>query len=168
VQENELRKLVSSSGPAASALEKFTAEKLENEIPDEKPATPESTEPVVENGLYSRNMFGMDDGYVVGPSEVVFPAVERFERSLLEQCGLRLQRAKTEVFTWDGVLPRDTPAGMVIAGREVEGQFMPGFLCYGVQVGSNEYVRHVLEEKVEQIAVHAVKVRGRHCGCGVC
>ena len=55
MQENELRKLVSSSGPAASALEKFTAEKLENEIPDEKPATPESTEPVVENGLYSWN-----------------------------------------------------------------------------------------------------------------
>ena len=102
-------------------------------------------------------MFGMDDGYVIGPSEVVFPAVERFERSLLDQCGLMLQRAKTEVFTWDGVMPRDTPAGMVIAGREVEGQFMPGFLCYGVPVGSNEYVRHVLEEKVEQIAVQAEK-----------
>ena len=38
-------------------------------------------------------MFGMDDGYVIGPSEVVFPAVERFERRLLEQCGLMLQRA---------------------------------------------------------------------------
>ena len=36
----------------AAALEKFIAEKLGNEIPDEKPATPESGEPVVENGLY--------------------------------------------------------------------------------------------------------------------
>jgi len=36
----------------AAALEKFIAEKLGNEIPEEKPATPESTEPVVENGLY--------------------------------------------------------------------------------------------------------------------
>jgi hypothetical protein len=102
-------------------------------------------------------VFGMDDGYVVGPGDVVFPAVERFERSLLEQCGLVLQRAKTEVFSWDGVLPRDTPAEMVLAGREVEGQFMPGFLCYGVPVGSNGYVRDVLEDKVEQIAVHAEK-----------
>jgi len=36
----------------AASLEKFIAEKLGNEIPDEKPATPESSEPVVENGLY--------------------------------------------------------------------------------------------------------------------
>merc|ERR1719443_2724148 len=36
----------------AAALEKFIAEKLGNEIPEEKPATPESAEPVIENGLY--------------------------------------------------------------------------------------------------------------------
>ena len=29
-------------------------------------------------------LFGMDDGYVVGPTEVVFPAVERFERRLMD------------------------------------------------------------------------------------
>ena len=102
-------------------------------------------------------VFGMDDGYVVGPEEVVFPAVERFERRLLERCGLVLQRTKTEVFSWDGVLPRDTPAGMVLAGSEVEGEFLPGYMCYGVPVGSREYVRHVLNEKVEQIAEQAEK-----------
>lgn len=36
----------------AASLEKFIAEKLGNEVPEEKPATPESTEPTVENGLY--------------------------------------------------------------------------------------------------------------------
>jgi len=36
----------------AASLEKFIAEKLGNEIPEEKPATPESSEPVVEAGLY--------------------------------------------------------------------------------------------------------------------
>ena len=102
-------------------------------------------------------LFGMDDGYVVGPSEVVFPAVERFERRLLESCGLVLQRSKTEVFSWDGVLPRDTPADMVLAGKEVEGEFMPGFMCYGVPVGSRGYVSQVLNEKVEQIAEQAEK-----------
>ena len=74
-------------------------------------------------------VFGMDDGYVVGPSEVVFPAVETFERRLLERCGLVLQRAKTEVFCWDGVLPRDTPADMVLAVKEVEGEFLFGYMC---------------------------------------
>ena len=83
--------------------------------------------------------------------------MERFKRKLLERCGLVLQRAKTEVFSWDGVLPWDTPAEMVLAGREVEGEFMPGYMCYRVPVGSREYVRHVLNEKVEQIAEQAEK-----------
>ena len=38
----------------------------------------------------------------------------------------------------------------VLAGSEVEGEFLPGYMCYGVPVGSREYVRHVLNEKVEQ------------------
>merc|ERR1719499_1430848 len=39
----------------AAALEKFIAEKLGNEIPEEKPAAPESAEPTIENGLYVLN-----------------------------------------------------------------------------------------------------------------
>ena len=81
----------------------------------------------------------------------------RFERRLLDRCGLVLQRTKTEVFSWNGVLPMDTPAGMVLAGREVEGVFSPGYMCYGVPVGSKEYVQNVLDEKVEQIAEQAEK-----------
>merc|ERR1711915_934508 len=38
-----------------AALEKFINEKLGNEIPEEKPATPESAEPTIENGLYILN-----------------------------------------------------------------------------------------------------------------
>ena len=82
-------------------------------------------------------VFGMDDDYVAGPAEeVVFPAVERFERRLLERCGLVLQRAKTEVFSWNGVLPRDTPAGMVLAGRE--GEFLPGYRVLWSSSGQQE------------------------------
>ena len=36
----------------AASLEKFIAEKLGNEVPEEKPAAPAAAEPVVENGLY--------------------------------------------------------------------------------------------------------------------
>jgi thioredoxin domain-containing protein 5 len=36
----------------AASLEKFIADKLGNEVPEEKPASPESAEPVVEKGLH--------------------------------------------------------------------------------------------------------------------
>ena len=48
--------------------------------------------------------FGNDDGYGCGPPEVVFPALERFEKTIKEECGLTLQRQKTEIFAW-GTLP---------------------------------------------------------------
>ena len=102
-------------------------------------------------------LFGMDDGYVAGPAEAVLAAVRRFETGLLERCGLVLQRAKTEVFSWDGVMPREFPPEMVLAGKEVDGEFLPGFICYGVPVGSDVYVRHILGEKVEDIAKKAEK-----------
>ena len=38
---------------------------------------------------------GMDDGYVDGPKEVVFPAVESFKRRLLERCALVLHGENT-------------------------------------------------------------------------
>ena len=50
---------------------------------------------------------------------------------------------------------------MVLAGLEVEGEHLPRFLCYGVPVGCERYVKVMLEEKVEKIAraaERAVKV----------
>ena len=74
--------------------------------------------------------FGMDDGYVLGPSSVVFTALERFARDVKERCLLQLERTKTEVFTWSGTLPPETTAGMTCAGMDVNGEFEPGFMCY--------------------------------------
>ena len=99
----------------------------------------------------------MDDGYIIGPGDVIFPALVTFERRLREECGLLLQREKTEVLSWDGILPGGAPAGMVLAGLEVEGDHLPGFLCYGVPVGSDRYVEAMLEEKVDKIAEAAEK-----------
>ena len=39
-----------------------------------------------------------------------------------ERCNLVLQRAKTEVYCWEGGLPR-TPEGLVMARKEVDGVF---------------------------------------------
>ena len=46
-------------------------------------------------------IFGMDDGYGVGPPAVVFEAVLEFIREVEEHCGLKCQRDKCEVFSWD-------------------------------------------------------------------
>ena len=94
--------------------------------------------------------FGNDDGYGCDPSEVVFPALERFERAIKEECGLTLQRQKTEVFAW-GELPPDTPPELKRAGMTVDGVFEPGFDCYGIPLGTNAFVRHTLQQKAAEV-----------------
>ena len=95
--------------------------------------------------------FGWDDGYLLGPAQLVLAALEMFSRLVEEQCGLVLQRTKTEVFSWDGTLPVGTAPGLVRAGEEVSGQWEPGMICYGIPVGTDNYVQHKLEEKVSEI-----------------
>ena len=95
--------------------------------------------------------FGWDDGYLLGPAELVPVALEMFSREVEEKCGLVLQRSKTEVFSWDGNLPAGTPDGLVRAGQEVAGQWEPGMICYGVPVGTDNYVEQKLEEKISEV-----------------
>ena len=68
----------------------------------------------------------MDDGYIIGPSDVIFSALVIFKRRLREECGLVLQREKTEVLNWEEILPGGGPAGKVLAGFEVEGVHLSG------------------------------------------
>ena len=56
--------------------------------------------------------------------------MERFERQVRENCNLVLKRLKTEVFTRSEPLSRETPNGLVMAGMEVSGVFLRGFVCY--------------------------------------
>ena len=94
--------------------------------------------------------FGNDDGYGCGPANVVFPALARLEVALREECGLTLQRQKTEVFSW-GELPPGTPGELRRAGSVVAGEFEPGFDCYGIPLGSDAYVGQALWEKGLQV-----------------
>ena len=64
--------------------------------------------------------FGIDDGYAVGPMDVVLDAVQRFAEEVRERCLLQLEWSKTEIFCWDGLLPAGCPAGVTLAGEELD------------------------------------------------
>ena len=94
----------------------------------------------------------MDDLFVVGPAEVVFPALEKFWQNIEVTCLLQLERSKTEVFNWSCRLPESSPVGLKVAGSEVNGQFLPGFICYGIPIGTQAYVKYQLSLKVQEVA----------------
>ena len=101
--------------------------------------------------------FFSDDGYLFGPATEVCAAYLKFEEDIFQRCGLRIQREKTVVYT-RGELPPETPPGLQRAGTEIEGVFYPGFECVGVAIGSEEYVRNWLGEKVDEIEGEVDKI----------
>ena len=100
---------------------------------------------------------GADDVTAVGPAHMVQPAVEEFARQVEEHCLLHWEKTISEVFTWDGDLPPGTPAGLTLAGEEVEGNLEPGFVLYGVQVGSDVYCSFKLMQIAKAIKEDAKK-----------
>ena len=72
---------------------------------------------------------------------------------------LHLQVTKTEVFTWQGVLPDEAPADMKRAGVQIGDDWQPGYLCYGIPVGTKEYCQHMLREKVQEVRVEVDRVK---------
>ena len=96
---------------------------------------------------------GADDIVAVGPAEIVFPALEELGREVQERCLLHWEKSKSEVFTWEGVLPPGTPEGVKLAGEKVENCFQPGFLLYGCPIGTSQYNTH----KLQQIVVGIVE-----------
>ena len=64
-------------------------------------------------------IFGADDGFAVGPAEVVIPAVNQFSQDVKDRCLLQLEWNKSELFTWHGDLPEvdNIPEGITLAGK---------------------------------------------------
>ena len=91
------------------------------------------------------------------PPEIVFPAVEEFGREVQERCLLQWARTKTQVFMWEGDLPPETPEGLSLAGEEKDGVFYRSMDCYGVPVGSSDYVALKLGRIAEDIVSDAEK-----------
>ena len=54
-------------------------------------------------------IFGNDDGYAIGPREVIFELVENFRAAVLEDCRLTLQIGKTKVYLASGEKPAEAP-----------------------------------------------------------
>ena len=103
---------------------------------------------------------GADDVFAVGPEEVVLPAVERFAAESHERCGLTLQWSKSKVYCRQGDLPEAAVAlGLSLAGEQVGGQLLRGLMVFGVPVGTDEYIRHKLEEVADTIISDAKKTK---------
>ena len=51
------------------------------------------------------------------------------------------------------------PAGLVLAGENVNGDFLRGLMVFGVPVGTDQYVRFKLNEVADQIISDAKKVQ---------
>jgi hypothetical protein len=96
--------------------------------------------------------FGHDDGYAVGRPEHVFPAVAAFAAAVEARCGLLLVASKSEVYCRESALPGNSLPGFTLAGTEVGEQWENGFICYGVPVGSDTFVKAKMIEKVEEVA----------------
>ena len=103
--------------------------------------------------------FGNDDGYLIGPADVLFPALALFATKVRDKCLLHLQVSKTEVFTWTGVLPAQAPSDMKRAGVMLSGVWQPGYLCYGIPVGTRQYCQYMLMEKVREVGEEVDRVK---------
>ena len=86
----------------------------------------------------------------MGPSSVVFPAIDRFSEQTLQTCGLELQRSKCMVLS-NGDLPPGTPKDMTRAGDLINGIFETGMDVYGIPVGSKVWVKNWLNNKVLEL-----------------
>ena len=103
--------------------------------------------------------FGMDNGYCWGPSFVLFPALEKFRTDIKEHCSPELDISKSECFSWAGERPAGALQDIKLAGAMVDGRWETGWLVYGCPVGTDAYVGHMLDIKVEEVARGAVRSR---------
>ena len=105
--------------------------------------------------------FGQDDGYGVGHPDSLFPGVRVFSREVEERCGLELVPSKSELYCKcrQGTLPPGCLPGVSLAGMEVDGQWENGFVCYGVPIGSDSFVKAKMKVKVEEVKEGTVRTR---------
>ena len=93
---------------------------------------------------------GADDVNLLGPAQVVLPAFAKFKVEVAERCDLLLRVDKSRLFTWEGDLPPGCPVDLPLA-EEVRGQFFRGFMCFGVPVGEDRYVRWKLQQIADKL-----------------
>ena len=99
----------------------------------------------------------VDDSYLVGPKDATLAALDTLCESVQVNCGLLLQRDKTEILDLSGI-SGGNETGLKLGGAMVEGQWENGIICYGIPIGSDDYVRHMLSLKVNEIEEDTDKI----------
>jgi hypothetical protein len=105
--------------------------------------------------------FGMDDGYLVGPHEVVFGVLTEFAANLKSESGCELNLNKCKMFSEEeGACARARREGHIPEelqhlqeGNYVteDGSIVRGIQIFNVPLGEERYVKARLREKAQQV-----------------
>ncbi|KAJ1625523.1 hypothetical protein T492DRAFT_880031 [Pavlovales sp. CCMP2436] len=98
---------------------------------------------------------GHDDVRPRGPPWIVFAAMQRFLDALFLRLGLVVQPSKCECWIEEvQIASLDAHRGLVTRSHLLEGALTPhyGVMCYGLPIGSEEYVKLAFAGKCDEIA----------------
>ena len=106
--------------------------------------------------------FGMDDGYMIGPPEVVFQVLADFAAGLKEDCGCELNIKKCKMYSKEeGVCEAARRAGHIPENMmhlqegvhiNESGDTLRGLTIFNVPIGEERYVRAKLRDRARQVA----------------
>ncbi len=105
--------------------------------------------------------FGMDDGYLVGPPEVVFKVLAEFAAGLGEEYGCELNMDKCKMYNEqegtcararrDGYIPDELVHLQEGTFVTESGSILRGIQIFNVPLGEERYVKARLREKASQV-----------------
>ena len=110
---------------------------------------------LVEHGGCAR--FGMDDGYMMGPMEVVFKVLEEFAVGIRDDHGCHLNARKCKMYNMEegrceearraGHIPESLQHVQEGVYVNESGERLKGIQIFNVPVGENMYVEAILRQK---------------------
>ncbi len=119
----------------------------------------EAEKRLAEHGGCAR--FGMDDGYMIGPKEVVFHVLASFATDIKEECGCDLNVTKCNMYNKeDGACEEARRTGCIPnelshlqEGPHVnrEGDILRGLTIFNVPVGEERHATAKLREKAAHV-----------------
>ncbi len=105
--------------------------------------------------------FGMDDGYMIGPPEVVFKVLAKFATGIKEDCGCELSVHKCLMFSNEeeaceaarsaGYIPEEFMHLQEGVHVNESGDRLRGLTIFNVPVGEERFVQLKLREKAMQV-----------------
>jgi len=105
--------------------------------------------------------FGMDDGYMVGPREVIFGVLEDFAKGIREGTGCELMARKCKFSSmyenaWEdcnkrGLIPRELEDMEEGINVNESGDRLRGVTIFNVPVGEQAYVEAILRHKAQEV-----------------